>query len=678
MTRTRIWSRSPLRGWLLALLPTLCLTHGGLLPGPAAAQPVLHEPVPVPSLRCTGGVCKRDGQRGDALPDAVLSEDGLVGAPRSTPADPEPIFSPASQMSPQAPAQSSAPTPGQDAPPVRRARVAPDARTGAEAPGERVYHEVFNPAVFPYKRMTVMDAVDDEGVLHVQPSRPHELPVEGNRLLPGRDPFFASVVVDLEKGALIPLPTPAAGLRLLSYEATPSRPLRFLIDSAENLYVIAASGGRHRLIYLVDAPQRYFAGPLLPPQGQTVRLGDLPPVPAVPRRLRKEAERVLRHIGLRPTAGAEYLDVLNRLVGYFRDFSIAPLDEDDGSTSLYLRIALSQRGVCRHRSYAFFITALAAGIPVRYVENELHVFVEVYIPSVGTQPGYWRRINLGGAPLSQRVMGGESRVAYQEKGGDPFERPPQFRQGRAPTVSGLPRRQPGSRGGTGGDRDGGLPPLDGPEDRAKNSAPSGGGSGASALTDGDGKDGGGGTGKGRAGSSSDGKGRAGNADGSGGSRKLDGDGDGEGDGKGDGSGDSDAPVVVPADDISQPDDARTAGAEGPLFATRITLSVGAARRLYRGTALPVRGQVSTPGRAGAAAGLDVLLYLATQPAAILLGRTVTRRDGTFETELNIPSDAPVGHFQLVARVRGDDTRRGSSTGRYSRPTGAGPLDGAAP
>jgi len=39
--------------------------------------------------------------------------------------------------------------------------VAPDDHTGAEAPGERVYHEVFNPAVFPYKRMTVLDAVDD-------------------------------------------------------------------------------------------------------------------------------------------------------------------------------------------------------------------------------------------------------------------------------------------------------------------------------------------------------------------------------------------------------------------------------------------------------------------------------------------------------------------------------------
>lgn len=622
------------------------------------AQPILHEPVAAPSLRCFQGVCKRDGLRSDGLPDAVLGSDGMLGAPRSssTPQEHEPILSPSSQASPATPAVSVPPAPGQDPPPVRRMRAAPDDKTGAEAPGERVYHEVFNPAVFPYKRMTVLDAVDEDGVLYVQRQRPHELPVEGNRLLPGRDPFYASVVIDIEANKLIPLPTPAAGLRLLSYEATPPTALRFSIDAAENLSVQGFRGGRHRLLYLVDAPQRYFAGPLIPASAARPRLSDLPPAPAVPGRLRREAARVLAHLKLRPSAAADYFDVLNTLVAYFRDFSIAPLDDKDDEQSLYLRIAFGQRGVCRHRSYAFVITALAAGIPTRYVENELHVFVEVYIPAAGGQPGYFRRINLGGAPLEQRVMGGESRVAYQEKGGDPFERPASFRQGRAPSVTGLPRRAASASAAASGDA---LPALDGPEDRAKRSAA---GSGStSSASDGAASRGGSGpsvagTGGGAARGETGAAGGRASGSAADGTLRLDGTNEGE-----DG-----APDETPAeDDVAQPDDRR--GISG-LATTRVSLWLGAARKQYRGTSVPVRGQVHASGSLSNSGGLDVYLLLATSPRAVVLGRTVTRPDGSFALEVAIPASVPLGSFPLIARVRGDAQRRGSSSGRYALPS----------
>lgn len=656
------------RNWIARCGLLLGLASGLVPLGTATGQPVLHEPVPAPSLRCFQGVCKRDGVRSDGLPDAVLGSDGMLGAPRaqSAPQDHEPILSPASQGTPATPS-AGAPTPGQDPPPVRRVRVAPDDATGAEAPGERVYHEVFNPAVFPYKRMTVLDSVDEDGFLQVQRQRPHEVPVEGNRLIAGRDPFYASVVVDLEAGKPIPLPTPAAGLRLLSYEATPPAPLRFSIDAAENLSVQGFRGGRHRLLYLVDAPQRYFAGPLIPPQAAHPRLGDLPSPPPVPSRVRREAARVLAHLGLRPSPASDYFEILNALVAYFRDFSIAPLSDDDDGKSLYLRIAFGQRGVCRHRSYAFVITALAAGIPVRYVENELHVFVEVLVPAVTGQGSYWRRINLGGAPLEQRVMGGESRVAYQEKGGDPFERPTRFRQGRAPSVSGLPRRPANSPANnqTGSSRDA-LPALDGPEDRAKRSTdastggrdPQGNGSGSGKGP------GNSGSGPGNGGSSAPGEGpgtarSARGSDPADDKQSLSISPDGTAD---DGSPDE---VPPPADDLSQPDDRRpTSG----LATTRVSLWLGAARRLYRGAAVPVRGQVHTSGTGTPSGGLDVYLLLATPTNALVLGRTVSRPDGSFALEVTIPASVPLGSFPLVARVRGDDQRRGSSSGRYVAPT----------
>jgi hypothetical protein len=51
----------------------------------------------------------------------------------------------------------------------------------------------------------------------------------------------------------------------------------------------------------------------------------------------------------------------------------------------------SQKGVCRHRSFAFVVTALALGLPARMVRNEAHAWVEV------SDSLKWHRIDLGGA-----------------------------------------------------------------------------------------------------------------------------------------------------------------------------------------------------------------------------------------------------------------------------------------
>src|SRR5690606_27036069 len=71
----------------------------------------------------------------------------------------------------------------------------------------------------------------------------------------------------------------------------------------------------------------------------------------------------------------------------------APSEERRSETGpeLYAEIALGQVGVCRHRSFAFTVTALALGIPTRFVHNEAHAWVEVYDAKL------WHRIDLGGA-----------------------------------------------------------------------------------------------------------------------------------------------------------------------------------------------------------------------------------------------------------------------------------------
>ena len=126
------------------------------------------------------------------------------------------------------------------------------------------------------------------------------------------------------------------------------------------------------------------------------------------------------------------------------------------------------------------------------------------------------------------------------------------------------------------------------------------------------------------------------------------------------------PDEIPAeDDVAQPDDRR--GISG-LATTRVSLWLGAAQKQYRGTSVPVRGQVHASGSLSNSGGLDVYLLLATSPRAVVLGRTVTRPDGSFALEVAIPASVPLGSFPLIARVRGDAQRRGSSSGRYALPS----------
>lgn len=626
-----------------------------MLASTATAQPTLHEPVQVPRLRCHDGVCRPDGAQPDAMPDAVMSSDGLIASPSGgrSPIGQEQIF--ASGATTNNLANTLWPKPGSDPPPLRRSRIMPDSATGAETGGERLYHEVFQPAVYPYKRMSVLDAVDDDGALKLRSadlrsSEPTHSPVGA-----GRDPFYASVVIDFVAGQPAPLPTPGAGFRVLSYRSTPTRALQFSVDSADNLYASSPTGGRHRLVYLMDVPPRYFAGPLLPPGSPAPLLADVPDelLSPLPRRLQREATSVLRHIGVRTASGADYLAVLSQLVNYFRGFTVGELP-DEGAGDLYLKLAMSRRGACRHRSYAFVITAIQAGIPARYVENELHAFVEVFIPDARGRGGYFRRINLGGAPLQQRVLDGENKAPYHEKGGDPFPAPPSFISGVPQSVQGQPKRRDRSDGGSGGSGSdtGSRDSNQGQSTTAARTSTSG--DGTDKLGTSDRASSGDKVGTSDRASSSD---KVGTSDKASSSDKV-----GKTDRGGIGSilaATSDDLDTPSDDDPSQSEDRRSEQGKS-LAATQV--SIIAASQAYRGSQLSVRGTVrSTSGNAGA---LEVQIILAISGGSRVLGRAVTQPDGRFSVDLDLPGDLQLGNYRLVARVRGDDTRRGCASGRY--------------
>jgi hypothetical protein len=281
------------------------------------------------------------------------------------------------------------------------------------------YSEVFNPSVVPFKRMSALDAVSDDYVLRVHDQRLVELPV-GGKGVAGRDMFWASLLVELEPGKNVPIPSTAPDMRILSYEADPALPIRFLKDGADNYYVRSddrRAGGTVRLVFLSDAPVSYFAPTL--PRGYT--LSDAAAsglVRPVPERARRAAEVVFDKLHV--SRDQAYDQALGRLIEYFRGFEAG--DPPPTTDDLYLDLALSQRGVCRHRAFAFTITANALGIPARFVSNEAHAFAEVWVPAAG-----WVRVDLGGTALNLDVANAGDKQLYRPRGDDPFPKPPAYR-----------------------------------------------------------------------------------------------------------------------------------------------------------------------------------------------------------------------------------------------------------
>src|SRR5262249_23952328 len=137
----------------------------------------------------------------------------------------------------------------------------------------------------------------------------------------------------------------------------------------------------------------------------------LPAVPRLPPNVAQATDTVAKAIGI--SRAMPTLEVVRRIVAYFRAF--APSDDPPkGHGDVYLDLALSQKGVCRHRAFAFFVTALGMGIPARMVMNEAHAWVEVQNASI------WQRIDLGGAAGSIDAGSTEGRPAHAPPA-DPFE-----------------------------------------------------------------------------------------------------------------------------------------------------------------------------------------------------------------------------------------------------------------
>ncbi len=335
------------------------------------------------------------------FPAALDTPSGIVSAP-----DPRRLPSPA------------------DAPYAGRAEddtFTPDRDT--RRPEVAGYDDPFTPSTAPFKRLETFDAVHDDYRLYVRDERLVQLlPSES----PGTDtePFYADLVADVAPDRSTRIPSVGPGARIVRARlgvGTADVALRVMHDGADNWFLEAPgmqAPFRGRLVMELAVPRATFGGPLADPAWS-----DLPFVAALPENVARDAAVVRAAVGVDRRVRPR--EAIAKLVSYFREFS----DSDEvprGLGSVYLDLALSKKGVCRHRAFAFLVTAQSLGIATRMVLNEAHAWVEVHDGTL------WRRIDLGGAGRMTDARRRDSKTAsattYQPPP-DAFAWPPRADRG---------------------------------------------------------------------------------------------------------------------------------------------------------------------------------------------------------------------------------------------------------
>jgi hypothetical protein len=354
---------------LLALAPPAGAQRRG-------AGPVLHEPIPPDAREDVALSVSLDGD----IPAAINTPRGLVEAP-----DPG---------RPVGPGEAPYNHPPGDA---RDTSFHPDRDT--RRPDVLPYDDPFSPSTAPFKRLTAFDSVDASYTLAVRDAHTSPLPI-----MPSPAPdaseeqFYADLVVDLAAGQKVRIPSVGPGARVLRARAgVGTQDVRFQLwkDGAENWFIEAETSVRARVVMELSIPRAAFGGDFGNPSwAELLPLAPLPPA------AQRSAAEVMAKIGVSRRMSPR--DNVTKLVAYFRSFAESE-DPPAPSRDIYLDLALSRKGVCRHRAFAFMVTAIALGLPTRMIVNEAHAWVELHDGRM------WRRIDLGGAgqtlhdPLSNNV-----------------------------------------------------------------------------------------------------------------------------------------------------------------------------------------------------------------------------------------------------------------------------------
>ncbi len=370
--------KQPLRTLVLAAGVGLVTLFAGVILG----APVLHEYFDPSSA---GEGAPEASGAGVDFPARIETESGTVPAPRLNRANPSGSYAQSAERSQE---------------------YSLDRDTSR--PDLVGYSDPFTPSIPPFKRAFAYDTIDQDFRLTVADKSLRALNIGGHPKR-GDDQFFADLNVTLRPGTSVRIPSVGPHARVLAARLVPDTSFELKQDSAENWFIRSDSSGEFRLIMHLAIDRRVFGSDYANVAWAQLNQA-LPPLPPG---LKQQTQVVVQQLELSQQMSPA--EVLRKLVHHFRSF--APSDERPASSGveLYQDIALSQKGVCRHRSFAFVVTALSLGIPTRFVRNEAHAWVESFDGEL------WHRIDLGGA--AGRMELSESDTPPHTTPEDPFEWP---------------------------------------------------------------------------------------------------------------------------------------------------------------------------------------------------------------------------------------------------------------
>lgn len=357
-------NRSSCRTFLLAVPLVALATAPPAVAQSRRAQPVLHEPIPPDAREDVALSVSLDGD----IPAAIRTSRGFIEAP-----------DPSRPVGAEEAAYDHLPGDARDT------SFHPDRDT--RRPDVLPYDDPFSPSTAPFKRLSAFDSVDASYTLYVRDAHTSPLPIMPSPAPDASDEqFYADMVVDLAAGQKVRIPSVGPGARVLRARAgVGTQDARFLLwrDGADNWFIEAESSARARLVMETSIRRATFGGDFGDPSW-----AELLPIAPLPPSVQRSANEVTARIGVSRRLSPR--DDVTKLVAYFRGFTESE-DPPAPSRDIYLDLALSRKGVCRHRAFAFLVTSLSLGLPTRMVVNEAHAWVELHD---GRQ---WRRIDLGGA-----------------------------------------------------------------------------------------------------------------------------------------------------------------------------------------------------------------------------------------------------------------------------------------
>ena len=220
--------------------------------------------------------------------------------------------------------------------------------------------------------------------------------------------YYLHLNISARAGELtsIPSPTPDSDILHYSYNEANGTTLSFYKDSADNYYIEPNQNENATLFIMFGTDDDYHNDDI----SGSWSLGDIPDEAKVP--VPQALINVVWDMLDNELSGTELEDlqdeddietIVDALVSYCWGFSLRDslgeynVPNVSPDSDIYQTILSEEVGAGRHRAFAFFVTANALGLPTRYVSNDIHAFVEVYIPFT---PGYssanWRVIDLGG------------------------------------------------------------------------------------------------------------------------------------------------------------------------------------------------------------------------------------------------------------------------------------------